>query len=350
MQQTIRVLVVDDSAFLRKVVSQMLSRSPLIEVVATARDGEEALQLVDEHRPDVVTLDLVMPGMDGVSFLREQMRRQPIPVVVCSIAHESGELALGALEAGAVDFVQKPTSLATDKVFEMADELIQKVRAAAAARTSRIQVAPPPIAAGPVVAEALPSSTATAVELVVIGISTGGPQALRYLIPQLPTDFPVPVAMVLHMPVGYTEMYAERLNHISRLEVVEAREGDLVRPGVVLLAPAGRHLSFARDQTGSVRAHLDLRPLDTAHRPAVDVLFRSAADVYGERVLGLVMTGMGQDGLLGAAHIKAQGGRIVTEAESSCVVYGMPRAVDEASLSDRNVPLDKMAATILEML
>ena len=156
--------------------------------------------------------------------------------------------------------------------------------------------------------------------------------------------------MVLHMPVGYTDMYAQRLNVISGLEVVEAAQGDLIRPGTVFLAPAGRHLSFVRDAHGCVRVHLDLRPLDTAHCPAVDVLFQSAAEVYGARVLGVVMTGMGQDGLLGAGHIKAQGGRIVTESESSCVVYGMPRAVDEASLSDRSVPLERMAAAILEML
>jgi two-component system chemotaxis response regulator CheB len=185
---------------------------------------------------------------------------------------------------------------------------------------------------------------------VVIGISTGGPQALRQVIPQLPADFPVPVAMVLHMPVGYTEMYARRLDEISPLKVVEAAEGDVVRPGTAYLAPAGRHLGFVRHGDGSVRAHLDVHPLDTPHRPAVDVLFRSAAEAYGGRVLGVVMTGMGQDGLLGAAHVKAQGGRIITEAESSCVVYGMPRAVDEASLSDRSVPLERMAASILEMV
>ncbi|HZG42923.1 MAG TPA: CheB methylesterase domain-containing protein, partial [Longimicrobium sp.] len=163
-------------------------------------------------------------------------------------------------------------------------------------------------------------------------------------------DFPVPVAMVLHMPVGYTEMYAERLNAISALEVREAREGDVLAPGVALLAPAGKHMSFVRQPDGAVKAHLDLRPLESAHRPSVDTLFHSAADVFGGRVLGVVMTGMGDDGLLGAAHIKAQGGRIVTEAESSCVVYGMPRAVAEASLSDRTAPLDEMAAALVEML
>jgi two-component system chemotaxis response regulator CheB len=183
----------------------------------------------------------------------------------------------------------------------------------------------------------------------VLGISTGGPQALRQLIPQLAADFPVPIAMVLHMPVGYTEMYAKRLDDISALEVVEAKEGDVVRPGLVLLAPAGMHLTFVRGADGVVRTHLDLNPSNVQHRPAVDVLFRSAADVFGARVLGVVMTGMGNDGLLGAAHIKAQGGRIVTEAEASCVVYGMPRAVAEASLSDRIATLDEMADAIAEL-
>jgi two-component system chemotaxis response regulator CheB len=350
MQQPIRVLVVDDSAFLRKVVSQMLARSDAIQVVATARDGEEALEMVEKHRPDVVTLDLMMPGMDGVGFLKEQMRRQPVPVVVCSIAHESGELALGALDAGAVDFVQKPTALATEKVFEIADELVAKVTAAAGVRMSRVERARGAVPAHPGPAEPPARAGAQRVDVVVIGVSTGGPQALRHVIPQLPADFPVPVAMVLHMPIGYTEMYARRLDEISPLRVVEARQGDVISPGTAFLAPAGRHLGFVRDADGTVRAHLDVRPSDTPHRPAVDVLFQSAAELYGSRVLGVVMTGMGQDGLLGAAHVKAQGGRIITEAESSCVVYGMPRMVDEASLSDRSVPLAQMAAAILEAL
>lgn len=347
MQPPIRVLVVDDSAFLRKVVSQMLARSEAIEVVGTARDGEDALEMVEKLSPDVVTLDLMMPVMDGIGFLQEQMRRRPVPVVVCSIAHESGEQALGALEAGAVDFVRKPTALATDKVFEIADELVAKVTAAAGVRMSRVESARAAVpAARP--ANPRPRTGAPAVDLVVIGVSTGGPQALRHLIPQLPADFPVPVAMVLHMPIGYTEMYARRLDEISPLRVVEAGEGDVIEAGTVFLAPAGRHLGFVRGADGSVRAHLDVRPANTPHRPSVDVLFQSAAAQYGGRVLGVVMTGMGQDGLLGAAHVKAQGGMILTEAESSCVVYGMPRTVDEASLSDRSVTLAEMAAAIME--
>ena len=347
MSRVIRVLVVDDSAFVRKVVTQMLSRSPFIEVVGAARDGEEALELVERHRPDVVTLDLMMPGMGGVEFLKRQMGRRPLPVVVCSIAHDSGELALEAFEAGAVEFVQKPTALATHRVFEVAEELVAKVKAAAEVEIARVPTAEVPVAAAPV---AVAIRGATQADIVVLGVSTGGPQALRQLIPRLPRDFPVPIAMVLHMPVGYTEMYAQRLNDVSALEVVEARDGDLLRPGAAFLAPAGRHLTLVRQADSTVRARLDLRPIDTQHRPSVDVLFRSAAAVYRGRTLGVVMTGMGDDGLLGAADIKAQGGRIVTEAESSCVVYGMPRAVVEASLSDVTATLEELPDVILEMI
>ena len=344
----IRVLVVDDSAFIRKVVSRMLLQSPLLEVVGTARDGEDALAQVERLQPDVVTLDLAMPRMTGVEFLREQAKRRVIPVVICSIAHESGEMALDAFEAGAVDFIQKPTALATDRMYEIADDLVARVIAASKARTVPSPAEPAPAAPTPV-AWADRSAGALNAEIVVLGISTGGPQALRELIPSLPADFPVPIAVVLHMPVGYTQMYAERLDAISALKVIEAAEGDLLQPGTMWLAPAGRHLTFVRDG-GAVRAHLDQRPENTQHRPAVDVLFRSAADVFGSRVLGVVMTGMGTDGLLGAGHIKANGGRIVTEAEASCVVYGMPRAVAEASLSDRVALLGEMGNAIMEMV
>ena len=349
MTRPIRVLVVDDSAFVRKVVTQMLSRSSAIEVVGTARDGVDALEQVELLTPDVITLDLVMPRMNGVEFLRAQGARRPIPVVICSIAHESGALALEALEAGAVEFVQKPTALATDRVYEIADELIAKVLVAGQTSVGRADSVPSGSQSGRggrAVRAPRPHST----DIVVLGISTGGPQGLRVVIPRLPADFPVPVAMVLHMPVGYTAMYAQRLNEISALEVVEVGEGDVLRPGVVWLAPAGRHLTFVRSPGNAVLAHLDIRPHDTQHRPAVDVLFSSAAHVFGSRVLGVVMTGMGNDGLLGAAHIKAQGGTIITEDESSCVVYGMPRAVVEASLSDRVATLDDMADAIMELI
>jgi two-component system chemotaxis response regulator CheB len=351
MSKIVRVLIVDDSAYVRKVVRQMLSRSPFIEVVGTARDGQEALELVEKLDPDVVTLDLIMPCLDGVEFLREQMARRPLPVVVVSIASEAGEMALAALDAGAVDFVQKPTALATEKIFEIADELTEKVKAAA-----KVPMAQLPVKPGVLSPQAKPAAPLDLkppkglLSMVAIGISTGGPQALATLIPQLPANFPVPIAIVLHMPVGYTKMYAERLDQLSELKVVQAEEGEVLRSGIVLIAPGGRHLTFRRRSSGSVVAHLDARPFDTLHRPSVDVMFQSAAEIYRDRLLGVIMTGMGSDGKQGASWIKSQGGSIFTEAESSCIVYGMPRAAIEAGLSDRTVSLEFMARAILDVI
>lgn len=347
MNRVLRVLVVDDSAYVRKVLKQMLSRSPFIEVVGAAHDGVEALELAEQLIPDVITTDLMMPELDGVGFVRAQMARRPVPIVIVSIASESGELVVAALDAGAVDVVQKPTALATEKVFEIAEELIAKVKAAASLPlngATQLYASTPAVLAP---TERQPH-TGT-IDMVVMGISTGGPHGLKQVIPALSADFAVPVAIVLHMPVGYTALYAQSLNTLAALDVVEAQEGDPVEPGKVLLAPAGHHLTLRREPDGSVVAHLSLLPLDTPHRPSVDVLFQSAAQVFGARVLGIVMTGMGSDGLQGAAWIKAQGGEVWTEAEETCVVYGMPRAVVEAGLSDRRVPLTQLAQAIQEV-
>lgn len=348
MDRVLRVLVVDDSAYVRKVIKQMLSRSPFIEVVGTARDGLEALELVEQLQPDVLTLDLMMPQMDGVAFLQAQMERRPVPVVVVSIANEASDMVLRALDAGAIDFVQKPTALATDKMFEVSDELIAKVKMAASVPLARLPVAPalPAVAPG----QHRTSAQAGGLDMIVIGISTGGPQALKQVIPRLPADFPVPITILMHMPIGYTEMYARALNEQAPMHVVEASENDEVRPGVVLLAPAGRHLLFRRQPNGAVVAHLDAHPFDALYRPSLDVLLQSAAEVYGPRVLSVVMTGMGSDGQNGAAWIKARGGMVWTEAEATCVVYGMPRAVAEAGLSDRSVPLTHMAEALQEVV
>jgi two-component system chemotaxis response regulator CheB len=342
----VRILVVDDSAYVRKMMSQMLTRSPFVDVVGTARDGAEALELAAALRPDVITCDLNMPEMDGVAFVRQQMATRPVPIVIISVANPAGEQVLAALEAGAVDFLQKPTALATDRLLEVADELVAKVKAAAGAKLWRV---PPPSLQSTARVVDRGSVASTRTDIVLIGISTGGPQALKILIPQFPADFPVPIAMVLHMPVGYTELYAKKLNEMSNLRVKEAEEGDSIEAGTAYLAPAGRHLSF-RKAGVSVIAHLDVRPLDTAHRPAVDVLFQSAADVWGARAMGVVMTGMGADGREGAAWIKARGGQILTEAEQSCVVYGMPRSVVDAGLSDTTASLETMFDVILERL
>ena len=194
-----------------------------------------------------------------------------------------------------------------------------------------------------------PAAFAHRFDIVTIGVSTGGPQGLKAVIPALPEDFPAPIAIVLHMPIGYTEGYAKRLDEMSALTVVEARDGDRVEPGTVYVAPAGRHLTFRRSGEDVV-ASLDVKPLDTPHRPSVDVMFQSAAEVYDGRVLGVVMTGMGNDGCEGAAWIKARGGAILTEAEESCVVYGMPRSVVEAGLSDDAVPLHGITQALLHRI
>lgn len=350
MSNLIRVMVVDDSAYVRKVIKQMLSRSPFIEVVTTAHDGEEALEKLETmgDQIDVVTLDLLMPKMDGVEFLQKQMQRRPVAVVLVSIANSGGEMVLAALDAGAVDFVHKPTALATQKVFEIAEELIEKVKTAATVPLKRLPI-PPVVESTPITPSFTQPFNLGSINLIVIGISTGGPQALAFLIPQLPSNLPVPVAVVLHMPIGYTKMYAERLDQLSALKVVEAQEGEILRPGMVFIAPAGRHLTFKR-QGNNIITHLAAQPFDMPHRPSVDVMFQSAADVYGHRVLGIVMTGMGSDGKQGAAWIKSSGGSIFTEAEESCVVYGMPRSVVESGLSDRSLTLEQMAQAILEAL
>lgn len=342
----VRVLVVDDSAFVRKVVREVLARSPFVEVVGTARNGAEALDLVTELDPDVVTCDLVMPELDGLAFVREQMQRRPVPIVLISSVRDDEQAVLSALEAGAVDFVQKPTSRADDRMFEIGAQLVAKVKAAGGARRERLAGAPGRPAPAVVTLPAVRAG-AGLVDVVVIGISTGGPQALRQLVPRLPADCPVPVVIALHMPVGYTELYAQKLDQASPLTVTEARHGDPIKPGRVLVAPGGQHLTFARRIDG-VAAEVDSRRWDMLYRPSVDLLFQSAAEVYGGRVLAVVMTGMGSDGLEGARRVKAGGGAVLTEAEESCVVYGMPRSVVEAGLSDESVPLDGMARAILE--
>ncbi len=344
----IRVLVVDDSAYVRKVVKQMLSRSPFIEVVGTAHDGEEALEKLEQmpDEVDVITLDLLMPKVDGVEFLRRQMARNPIPVIVVSIANEGGEMVLEALDAGAVDFVHKPTALATEKMYELAEELIDKVKAAANVPLKRLPL-PTLVKPSNFVHPIQPLTHTSVTDLIVIGISTGGPQALAFLIPQLPSNFPIPIAIVLHMPIGYTKMYAERLDQLSELKVVEAADGEIICPGMVFIAPAGRHLTF-KLQGDKVVARLAAQPFDMPHRPSVDVMFQSAAQVYGNRVLGIVMTGMGCDGKQGAAWIKSSGGSIFTESDETCIVYGMPRSVVESGLSDRQILLSDIAQTILE--
>lgn len=332
----IKVLVVDDSAFARKVLRQVLSAAPGIQVVDTARDGLDALEKIAALSPDVVTLDLVMPHLDGLGVLKSLAGAPSPRVVVVSSAGEESELAMTALQSGAVELVHKPTALATDRLYELGAELVAKVRTAAEA------VVRPVVEPQPQEKRGASGVTAPARRLVVVGTSTGGPAALTRLISALPADFPAPLALALHIPAGYTEALARRLDSHGALEVVEAADGVELRPGRAVLARAGMHLRVERDgERAWVR--LDRMPLHAPHHPSVDVLFESAAASWGSAVVGVVLTGMGDDGLKGARAIHEAGGSVLTEAPESCVVYGMPRVVAEAGLSSASAPLEDMA-------
>lgn len=350
-RRRVRVLVVDDSAVVRRIVVAVLSRHPDLEVVGQAADGEQAVRAIAELHPDVVTLDVEMPGLDGLGVLAE-LRRQRVPtgaVIMFSTVTASGARAtLGALSLGAADYVTKPTAVANlDEALAVIDrELVPRIRALAGAS------APPPArpaAAAPAAAPAVapPTRGPGRVDAVVIGVSTGGPVALQRVLPALPADLPVPVLLVQHMPPVFTAMLAERLDGLSAITVTEAVHGAPVRAGEVVVAAGGRHLALHRSG-GQVRVALTDDPPENSCRPSVDVLFRSAAEVYGGRALGVVLTGIGQDGLRGARAIRVAGGRVLAQDERSSVVWGMPGSVVRAGLADAEVALDDLAAVLVD--
>lgn len=340
MSAPIRVLIVDDSAFARKVLREVLSECQEIEVVGTARDGLEALEKLAELTPDVLTLDLVMPNLDGLGVLQALPGEGAPRVVVVSISDSDTELGAAALQAGAIDIVKKPTALATDRLYDMREELVAKIKAAALARPKSI---------------AIPTSRSAQVAgaprhgVIVIGTSTGGPQAITRLLQALPGDLPVPVVIALHIPEGYTDALAVRLNASSALEVREARAQMPLRPGLCIIAQGGAHLRIVHAPEGP-RVELDHVKGDSLHMPSVNLLFESAVAEYGSATLGVILTGMGDDGLRGSGAIHRAGGLILAESERSCVVYGMPRTVVEAGLVASQAPLEDMAAEILRHL
>lgn len=338
----IRVLVVDDSAFARKVLREALTQDPRVTVVGIARDGLEALERIEELKPHVVTLDLVMPNLDGLGLLQALPAVGAPSVVLVTTSDSTSELAVAALAAGAVDFVHKPTALATDRLFELSDELRRKVLAAADARPQPSTPAAAPSAA--------PQGRAAMVRAVVIGTSTGGPQALTRLIPALPKHLPVPVLVALHIPAGYTDALARRLDESSGLTVVEAGDAEIeLRGGLVVLARGGEHLIVAQSG-GNLVARFDRSLSSAPYVPSVDHLFRSAASVLGRSTLGVVLTGMGNDGLEGSREIRRHGGEVLVESAASCVVHGMPRAVKDAGLATEEAPLHSMAERIVARL
>ncbi len=340
----IRVLVVDDSAFMRHTIAKHLEADPDVTVVGRAHDGLHALAQIPALKPDVVTLDVEMPNMDGLDALRRIMAECPTPVVMLSAYTQRGARAtIQALMRGAVDFVPKSTVRAElDNVIE---ELIGKVKIAAGTPTSPRLPSPPPRPRPPT-PRLRPRPVRKGDTLIVIGASTGGPRALQQILSELPADLPAAVTIVQHMPSGFTGALAQRLDESSPLTVHEAAHGDRLARGLALLAPGGSHLQF----NGRRQVSLDQGPRRNGVRPAVDVSMESAAACYGAAVIGVVLTGMGSDGTLGAKCIKAAGGRVIAEHESTSVVYGMPRSVIKAGLADRVAPLPEVALTLVEMI
>jgi two-component system chemotaxis response regulator CheB len=336
----IRVLVVDDSPFVRQALARMLGSEPDIQVVGLAVDGQDGVEKTAALRPDVVTLDVQMPRMGGLEALKRIMAECPTPVLLLSsLTREGASVTLQGLEAGALDFVDKSRVQGNMNLLNLAEELKAKVRALAGVR-------PPAPIAVPETPPHRPPPHAPRCDVVVIGTSTGGPPALQAIIPRLPEDFPAAILVVQHMPVGFTRSLAERLNARSGLRVREAQDGDTLEGGTVLVAPAGIHLKLRKRGTSS-RVHLDEEPRSALHRPSVDVAMSAAARVYGARTLGVLLTGMGSDGVDGLRAIREAGGRTLAESEESCVIYGMPKAAVEAGVVDRVVDLPGMADEIL---
>lgn len=341
----LRVLVVDDSALVRKAITDALSADPEIEVVGSACDAYVAREKIARLDPDVLTLDLEMPRMDGLTFLRILMEHHPLPVVVVSsLAQAGSQAALDALEAGAVDVLAKPDG--TMSIGTLGERLAFHVKAAAQSarfRPRRAAATPPAAPAVPAVAPAVRAGDR---QLIVIGGSTGGIEALRTLLPRFPREMP-PIAIVQHISPHFSRAVAERLDALSSLDVREAGQGDVLTPGMCVIAPGDAHLAL-EFSAGAYRTRLLKTPPIHHCRPAVDVLFRSAAEAGGDRVVAALLTGMGSDGAIGMQAIRAAGGVTIAEHESTCVVYGMPRAAIEAGAAERVLPLPAIADAIID--
>jgi len=341
----IRVLITDDSAFMRQILTDTLTSAADIEIVGRARNGADALQKTLVLEPDVITMDVEMPEMSGLSALKAIMQRRPTPVImVSSRTGEGTETTLKCLEAGAFDFIRKPAAVLGDEMERFQREIQAKVRLAATAKTfaphsrkapsAPMGTLPEPGKLGPF-------------DLLLVASSTGGPQALARIIPALPADFPAPVAIVQHMPKDFTASLAKRLDSRSQITVVEATEGLSLRRGLAVVAPGGRHLLLKAE--GGLHCTLSDAPPLNSVRPAADFLFLSAADLKGIRALAVVLTGMGRDGAKGAQALKAKGGYVIAESSETAVVFGMPRSVIEAGAADAVLPLDKLPEKLTEL-
>ncbi|MDW7732980.1 MAG: chemotaxis response regulator protein-glutamate methylesterase [Methanolobus sp.] len=363
---TINVLVVDDSALMRKVISDILTEDEEFKVIATARNGLDAVEKVERLRPDVVTLDIEMPELDGLHALGYIMSECPTPVVMLTaIDSKSAERTLSAFEYGAVDFIQKPSGNISLNIADIAQSIRLKVKMASKVDLKKLGFMEEHVNRSRenigIKTEKKPLNNLESTKrrplsrqkILAIASSTGGPRALEQVVPKLPGDLNIPVVIVQHMPAGFTASLAQRLDTQSKLKVCEAKDGDVVQNGVVYLAPGNYHMEIIQKNVNGRSSEvisLNQKPREQGVRPCANILFKSLVPIYGQNILSVILTGMGADGADGAEEIKKAGGRVITENEKSCVVYGMPKVVVQRGLSDSVVALEKISDEIVTML
>ncbi|MEZ5335896.1 MAG: chemotaxis response regulator protein-glutamate methylesterase [Methanolobus sp.] len=364
---TVNVLVVDDSALMRKVVSDILTEDPDIKVIATARNGLEAVEKVEQLRPDVVTLDIEMPVLDGLHALGYIMSECPTPVVMLTaVDSKSAESTLNAFEYGAVDFIQKPSGNISLNIADIAKEIRIKVKMASKVDLKKLGFMEEHVKKSRDLVKEKSSHTTKKKpvapknkvhhangKIIAIASSTGGPRALEQVIPKLPGNLKVPVVIVQHMPPGFTASLAQRLDGQSQITITEAKDGDVLHAGHAYLAPGNYHMEIVTKNKGGIYQQvvkLNQRPREQGVRPCANILFKSLVPIYGSKIVTAVLTGMGADGADGAEDIKKAGGKVIVEDEKSCVVYGMPKAVVQRGLADEIVPLGRVASEIVRVL
>jgi len=351
----IKVVVVDDSALVRSLLSEIINRQGDMQCIGAASDPLVAREMIRELNPDVITLDVEMPRMDGLEFLSRLMRLRPMPVVMVSTLTEQGaDITLRALEMGAVDYVAKPRIGITSGLNELAHDIVDKIRVAASAHVKRLAAAP--AASAPRAAQDSPGEPpraplprlSTTEKIICIGASTGGTEAIREVLTQMPADAPA-IVITQHMPPGFTSSFAARLNSLCRISVAEARHGERILPGHAYIAPGGHHLRIDRSGSNYVAVVEDTEPVNR-HRPSVEVLFRSAARVLGPNALGVMLTGMGADGAQAMREMKDAGSYNYVQDEASCVVFGMPRMAIQCGAAHEVLPLTQIAPAMLARL
>ncbi|HEX3033456.1 MAG TPA: chemotaxis response regulator protein-glutamate methylesterase [Bacillota bacterium] len=347
MKASIRVLIVEDSAFMRQFIANIISSDPALEVVATARNGAEGVEKAKEYKPDVITMDVEMPVMDGLTAVKEIMAVCPTPILMLSsVTTDGADATLRALEYGAIDFVTKPSGAISLDLNKKKDLIIQKVKMAAGARVMAVSQEIRRLA--PIAKSTVPMIAKKLHKVIAIGTSTGGPKALQDIIPLLPRSIPAGILIVQHMPKGFTKSLADRLDSLSQITVREAQDGDELLPGLALLAPGDYHME-AQEIGGRVVVRLNQNPPLGGHRPSVDIMFNSVAKL-SQQLVGVILTGMGGDGSDGMVNIKGRNGRTIAQNEASCVVFGMPKVAIDKKAVDRVVPLNQIAMEIMKIL